>query len=67
MAGFTQKELASKLGLPPRRISEFETGKVKPSSFQLMHLAKACGARMEYFFRDDNVTLIEIHWCTGID
>lgn len=67
IAGITQKELAEKLGLPPRRISEFETGNVTPSSCQLLSIAKVCKVRTEYFFRDDNVTLIEIHWCNASD
>ena len=64
--GITQKALAEEIGVSPRLISRFESGKATPSSTHLLLMAKVCKVRTEYFFRRDTVTLIDTRWYSGI-
>ncbi|MES2460553.1 MAG: helix-turn-helix transcriptional regulator [Armatimonadota bacterium] len=48
-AGLTQKELASKLGTPHTRISDYERGERRMDLVQLMRYCKALGTDLRTF------------------
>lgn len=50
-AGLSLREVASETGLSHTTIRKWEQGELKPSSSQLIQLAKLYGVRTEYFFR----------------
>ena len=45
--GFTQKALAEAIGMPAKRISEIERGKVVPTLEELIVLVDAIGCKLE--------------------
>lgn len=47
-AGFTQEELASKLGVAPNTLHGYEAGKHDPKSVTLTKIAKVCGVTTDY-------------------
>ncbi len=56
-AGLTLVELGTHVGLSHGAIQKYEKGVLVPSSSALLKIAKACGVRVEYFLRTDDVTL----------
>ena len=46
-AGFSQEELAEKLGVSRQAVSKWETGKADPSTTNLIELAKLYGTSPE--------------------
>lgn len=51
VADLSLREVASETGLSHTAIRKWEQGELKPSSSQLIQLAKLYGVRTEYFFR----------------
>jgi Zn-dependent peptidase ImmA (M78 family)/DNA-binding XRE family transcriptional regulator len=58
-AGLTLDALGKKVGVTHTAIQKYEKGLLTPSSSQLLKLARACGLRVEYFFRTSAVELVE--------
>jgi len=58
-AGLTLEALGEKIGVTHTAIQKYEKGLLTPSSSQLLKLARACGIRVEYFFRTNKVELLE--------
>jgi Zn-dependent peptidase ImmA (M78 family)/DNA-binding XRE family transcriptional regulator len=58
-AGLTLGALGETVGVSHTAIQKYEKGLLTPSSSQLLKLARACGVRTEYFFRDHSVELLE--------
>ncbi len=58
-AGLTLGALGEKVGVTHTAIQKYEKGGLTPSSSQLLKLARACGIRVEYFFRTHEVELLE--------
>lgn len=56
-AGLTLVELGAQVGLSHGAIQKYEKGALVPSSSVLLQIAKACGVRVEYFLRTDEVSL----------
>ena len=46
-AGYTQKQLAQKLGIAQQRISQWELGIVEPTLSSIIELIKALNVRFE--------------------
>lgn len=57
-AGLTLGALGEKVGVTHTAIQKYEKGLITPSSAQLLKLAQACGIRVEYFFRTNEVELL---------
>ncbi len=58
-AGLTLDALGEKVGVTHTAIQKYEKGILTPPSSQLLKLARACGTRVEYFFRTREVELLE--------
>ena len=58
-SGLTLVALGEKAGVTHTAIQKYEKGILTPPSSQLLKLARACGIRVEYFFRTDEVELLE--------
>lgn len=58
-AGLTLDALGEMVGVTHTAIQKYEKGILTPSSSQLLKLARACGMRVEYFFRTREVELLE--------
>ena len=58
-AGLTLDALGEKVGVTHTAIQKYEKGTLTPPSSQLLKLARACGTRVEYFFRTREVELLE--------
>ena len=58
-AGLTLDALGEKVGVTHTAIQKYEKGILTPPSSQLLKLARACGTRVEYFFRTHEVELLE--------
>lgn len=58
-AGLTLDALGEKVGVTHTAIQKYEKGTMTPPSSQLLKLARACGIRVEYFFRTHEVELLE--------
>lgn len=58
-AGLTLDALGDKVGVTHTAIQKYEKGTMTPPSSQLLKLARACGIRVEYFFRAHEVELVE--------
>lgn len=58
-AGLTLDALGEKVGVTHTAIQKYEKGTMTPPSSQLLKLARACGLRVEYFFRTHEVELLE--------
>lgn len=58
-AGLTLDALGEAVGVTHTAIQKYEKGTLTPSSPQLLKLARACGIRVEYFFRTHQVELLE--------
>lgn len=58
-AGLTLDALGEEVGVTHTAIQKYEKGTVTPSSSQLLKLARACGIRVEYFFRTHQVELLD--------
>lgn len=58
-AGLTLDALGEKVGVTHTAIQKYEKGTMTPPSSQLLKLARACGLRVEYFFRTHHVELLE--------
>lgn len=50
--GWTQLELANRIGCHPRLVCRWETGEGKPSTSNAVSLAKIFGLRLEPFLRE---------------
>jgi len=61
-AGFALRTLAEQAELSHTTISKFEKEQQKPSSAQLIKLAKILGVRTEYFFRPQNLKIEGIEY-----
>lgn len=59
-AGLSLRDLAEKAGISAMAISKYERDEIKPSSDVLLRLAKALNVRVEYFFRQTVLELVEI-------
>ncbi|WP_339389438.1 helix-turn-helix domain-containing protein [Nitrosomonas sp. Nm33] len=53
-AGYSQKQLAQKIGMSQPNICELESGKRKPSSDTLLRLAKALGTTTDIVLKSLN-------------
>ena len=58
-AGLTLAALGEKVGLTHTAIQKYEKELLTPTSSQLLKLARACGIRVEYFFRTHQVELVD--------
>ncbi len=58
-AGLTLDALGKQIGVTHTAIQKYEKGAMTPSSSQLLKLARACGIRVEYFFRTHQVELLD--------
>lgn len=58
-AGLTLDALGDKVGVTHTAIQKYEKGTMTPPSSQLLKLARACGIRVEYFFRTHEVELLD--------
>ncbi len=58
-AGLTLDALGEQVGVTHTAIQKYEKGTITPPSSQLLKLARACGIRVEYFFRTHEVELLE--------
>jgi len=58
-AGLTLDALGAQVGVTHTAIQKYEKGTMTPPSSQLLKLARACGIRVEYFFRTHEVELLE--------
>jgi len=58
-AGLTLDALGAQVGVTHTAIQKYEKGTMTPPSSQLLKLARACGIRVEYFFRTHDVELQE--------
>ncbi len=58
-AGLTLEALGAELGVTHTAIQKYEKGAMTPPSSQLLKLAQACGVRVEYFFRTQEVELLD--------
>jgi len=56
-SGLSMRELAEKVGISAQAISKYERGINVPSSDILIHLARALGKKVEYFFRPIEIKL----------
>lgn len=61
-AGLSQRDLAEMAGISAMAISKYERDETTPSSDVLLSLGKALGVRVEYFFRQAEVTLEEVDY-----
>jgi len=61
-AGLSTRELAEKAGVSAMAISKYERGESAPSSRVLLELAKALGVRIDYFFRQAQLTLERVSY-----
>lgn len=57
-AGLTLTSLGEQLGVTHTAIQKYEKGVLTPPSSQLVKLARACGVRVEYYFRTHQVELL---------
>ena len=57
-AGLTLDALGAQVGVTHTAIQKYEKGTITPPSSQLLKLARACGIRVEYFFRTHEVELL---------
>ncbi len=62
VAGLTTRELAEKAGVSAMAISKYERSETAPSSRVLMDLAKALEVRVEYFFRQAELSLERVSY-----
>lgn len=58
-AGLTLAALGEQIGVTHTAVQKYEKGTMTPPSSQLLKLARACGVRVEYFFRTHHVELLE--------
>lgn len=49
-AGFTQKEIADKIGVRVETVSSWENGRTQPKAIQLRSLCKLYGVNMNHIF-----------------
>ena len=61
-AGLTLEALGQQLGVSKAAIQKYEKGAVTPDSAKLLKIAKACGVRTEYFFRNQSVQLQQVEF-----
>lgn len=59
-AGLTLEALGQQLGVTKAAIQKYEKGAVTPDSSKLLKIARACGVRTEYFFRNQTVQLANV-------
>ena len=59
-AGLSQRALAARVDLSAMAISKYERGEITPGSDVLLRLAKALGVRVEYFFRTEEVQMLNV-------
>lgn len=59
-AGLSLRQLAQDVGLSAMAISKYERDQIRPSSENLLRLARALSVRTEYFFREARVALTEV-------
>ena len=52
-AGFSQAELAEKMGIDRAYVSGLELGQRNPTAVTLWHLSKALGVKLGSFFEDE--------------
>lgn len=60
--GLNQRKLAEMAGISAMAISKYERNESTPSSGVLLALAKSLGVRVEYFFRQANVDLVDVDY-----
>lgn len=58
-AGLTLDVLGEQVGVSHTAIQKYEKGLLTPASSQLLKMARACGVRTEYFFRNNEVELLD--------
>ena len=58
-AGRSLDAVGEKIGVSHTAIQKYEKGTMTPPSSQLLKLARACGIRVEYFFRTHEVELLQ--------
>lgn len=56
LKSFSQEQLGREVGVSKQAISDYETGKYYPDSSQLLKISKALGKKMDYFFRNFQVS-----------
>lgn len=61
-AGLTLEALGQSLGVTKAAVQKYEKGKTVPDSGKLLMIAKACGVRTEYFFRESKVALSNVEF-----
>ena len=61
-AGLSLREVAAETGLSHTAIRKWEKNQLKPSSSQLIKLARLFGVRIEYFFRPQRVRLEAVEY-----
>lgn len=61
-ADLTLEALGQQLEVSKAAIQKYEKGKATPDSSKLLKIAKACGVRIEYFFRKSTVTLSNVEF-----
>ncbi|GAB2724702.1 helix-turn-helix domain-containing protein [Halomonas garicola] len=66
-ADLTLEALGNELGVTKAAIQKYERGSSTPDSSKLLALAKTCGIRTEYFFRQSTVELSGIEFRKNVD
>lgn len=61
-AGLTLDALGERLGVTKAAIQKYEKGRATPDSAKLLAIARACGVRTEYFFRNRTVSLADVEF-----
>lgn len=61
-AGMSQRDLGAAIGVSPMAISKYERGEVTPNSGTLIRLSKALDINIDFFFRQNGVTLSRPHY-----
>ena len=56
LKSFSQEQLGNEIGVSKQAISDYEAGKYYPDSSQLLKISKALGKKMDYFFRNFQVS-----------
>lgn len=57
LKGFSQQELADKIGVSKQMISKYEKGESIPVSANFLKLSKALNVKMDYFFKSSKIEL----------
>lgn len=61
-SSLSQRALAAQVSVSAMAISKYERNEITPSSDVLLRLAKSLGVRIEYFFRNEEVELVNIEY-----